>query len=269
MPDTTDLLMALRDVGVDSPAVGDTGDERVRSMLAREIRGRRRVGRRVRLPFGTRSITLLPAALLVTVATTAAAATVALVNANPTTLFQSNTQGNPNPGQRQTVIPSTVRKLATVDVPGVGPVQAWIADTEQHGTCWGLRHLSGSWLTLAMDDRSGGPLPGCAPSREQTVLAQGNSSVGLAPMSVDYLSDSVRNPGAQWWDIYYGTVTADGAAAVRDQSTGKTARLIAGRYFILVERQTGNCDGCDDIRAVDATGSVLPANYGPEQYRNH
>lgn len=39
--------------------------------------------------------------------------------------------------------------------------------------------------------------------------------------------------------------------------------------FILVARQTTNCDGCDDIRALGAAGSVLPANYGPEQYRNH
>jgi hypothetical protein len=135
MPDTTDLLIALRDVGVAAPAVGDAGDRRVQSALAREIAGRRRARRRVRLPFGTRSITLMPAALLVIVATTAAAATVALVNADPTTLFKSNPQGNSSPGWHQTVIPSTVRKLATVDVPGVGAVQYRVAATEQHGRC--------------------------------------------------------------------------------------------------------------------------------------
>jgi hypothetical protein len=209
----------------------------------------------------------MPAALLVTVATAAAAATVALVNADPTTLFASNPQGEA--GWHQTVIPSTVRKLAAVDVPGVGPVQYWVADTEQHGRCWGLRGPSGAWLTLAMDDRSAGSVPGCGPTREHQVLAQGNGSVGLLPMSVDYYNNAVRDSSGQWWAIYYGTVTADGAAAVRDQSTGKTAPVIAGRYFILVERQTTNCIGCDDIRAVDAAGSVLPANYGPEQYRNH
>jgi hypothetical protein len=93
--------------------------------------------------------------------------------------------------------------------------------------------------------------------------------VGLAPMSADYLTNSVQDPSGQSWDIYYGTVTANGAAAVREQNTGKTARLIAGQFFILVERQTTNCDGCDDIRAIDAAGRVLPANYGLEQYRNH
>lgn len=95
MPDTTDLVVALRDIGVDPPAVGDAGDGRVRSALQREIGRRRRPRRRLRLPFGTRSISLMPAALLATVATTAAAATVALVNADPTTLLKSNPQGNP------------------------------------------------------------------------------------------------------------------------------------------------------------------------------
>jgi hypothetical protein len=211
----------------------------------------------------------MPAELLVTVATTAAAATVALVHADPTALFQSSPQATSGRAQHQTVIPSTVRKLATVQVPGVGPVQAWIGDTEQHGTCWGLRGPDGSWLTLAMDDRSAGTIPGCAPTRKQDVLAQGNSPVGLAPMSADYLSNSVKDPRGRWWDIYYGTATADGAAGVRDQGTGRTAGLIDGQYFILVERQAGNCEGCDDIRAIDAAGHVLPANYGPQRYRNH
>jgi hypothetical protein len=266
MSDTTDLLVAVRDLGVAAPAVGDAGDERVRSALGREIRGRRVRGRRVRLPFGFGSITLMPAAVLVTVAATAAAGTVALVNTDPTTLFERNPQVW---GSHQTVIPSTVRKLATVAVPGVGPVQYWVAATEQHGRCWGLRAPNGSWATLAMNDRSTGSVPGCGPTREHQVLAQGNSSVGLMPMSVDYLTNSLRASSGQWWDIYFGTVNADGAAGVRDQSTRKTARLIAGRYFILVERRIGKCDGCAALRAIDATGRMLPADYGPERYRNH
>jgi len=266
MSDATELLAALRDVGIDAPAAGDAGDERVRSALQREIDGRRWRGRRLRLPFGTRSITLMPAILLVTIATTGAAATVALVNSSPTTLFQHSSQGNPRPGQRQTVIPSTVRKLATVDVPDVGPIQVWIADTEQHGTCWGVRG-PGGWLTLAMDNRSGGNVPGCAPTRKQIVVAQGNSSVGLAPTSADYLSNAVRDSRGRWWDVYYGTVTANGAAAVRDQATRKTAPLIDGQYFVLVVPQTNNCEGCDNIHAIDANGTSLPANYGPERYR--
>jgi len=75
MSDPTDFLIALLDVGAATPAVGDAGDEQVRAALEREINGRRRSGRRIRLPFGTRSIALIPAALLVTAATAAAAGT--------------------------------------------------------------------------------------------------------------------------------------------------------------------------------------------------
>jgi hypothetical protein len=270
MSDSADLLTALRDVGIDLPVLGDAGDRRVRSALEHEIAGRDRTRRRIRLPFGAGSITLIPAVLIVTVATAAAAVTVALVNASPTNVFEHNPQGNAGPGWHQTVIPSTVRKLATVDVPGIGAVQYWVAATEQHGQCWGLRGPDGSWLTLATDyDRIGGSIPGCGPTRAQQVLAQGNSSVGLMPTSVDDRVNAVKNQSGRWWDIYFGTVNANGAVAVRDQRTGQTTPLIAGRYFILVVRQRGNLEGGDDLRAINATGTVLPANYGPERYRNH
>ena len=45
MPETSDLLAALRDVGVTTPLAGDRGDARVRSGLQREIAGRRRTPR--------------------------------------------------------------------------------------------------------------------------------------------------------------------------------------------------------------------------------
>jgi hypothetical protein len=266
MPETRDLLTVLRDVGVTPPAAGDAGDARVRSALDRAIDGRRRSGRRLRLPFGAGSIALVPAGLLVTAI--AAAATVTLVNASPTILFTSNPQSSSGFGRHQTVIRSTIRKIATVHVPSVGPIQYWIADTKQHGQCWGLRSPNGSWLALS-GGGSGGLVPGCGPTRKQMVLAQGNSSTGLLPTSVDEASNSIKAPDGQWWDIYYGAVTADGAAAVRDQTTGKTARLIDGQNFILVERQPGRCSGCDDLRAVNAAGQALPANYGPRRYRDH
>jgi hypothetical protein len=81
MSDTTDLLIALRDVGLADPPSGeDAGEARVRVAIEREIAGPRRAQRlRRRLPFHARRITLLPAVLAVTAATTAAAATVAAV----------------------------------------------------------------------------------------------------------------------------------------------------------------------------------------------
>jgi hypothetical protein len=120
-----------------------------------------------------------------------------------------------------------------------------------------------------MNDRSTGSVPGCGPTREQLVLAQGDSPVGLMPMSVDYLANSVKASTGRSWEIYYGTVNADGAAAVRDQGTGRAAPIIDGRYFTLVERQSTSCDGCGDLRAINAAGRVLPADYGPERDRDH
>ena len=54
---------------------------------------------------------------------------------------------------------------------------------------------------------------------------------------------------------------------LRDQASRKTAPLIDGQYFVLVERQTNNCEGCGQIDAINSTGRSLAANYGPERYR--
>jgi hypothetical protein len=276
MSDTTDLMIALRDLGLVSPASGDAGDARCRAVLMRELASRRSTRRRVRIPFGAGRITLAHAGILATLATTTVAATLALVNASPTALFANNPQRNTGFGGHQTVIPSTVRKLTTVNVPGFGALQYWIADTQQHGICWGMRDANGSWLALGHNGvggvpvlASGGIAPGCGPTRKQVVLAQGNSHVGLLPTSVDYQDNQVKNSKSQSWDIYFGTVNANNAAAVRDETTRKTAKLIDGRYFILLEPVTANPIGGDNLRAINAAGKPLPANYGPKQYRNH
>jgi len=269
MSDQNDLLTALRDVGVASPAVGDAGDEHVRAALGREITGRRRSGRRVRLPFGTRSIALIPAVLLVTAVTAATAGTVVLVNA-PTRLFEHSPPGSCCTGiPHQTVIPSTVRKIDTFRVPGVGPVQYWVADTAQHGLCQALRRPDGTWAGNFDHGTGGGQIPGCGPTRAQVVVRQGNSHVGLAPMSVDEASVVMKGRAGPWWDIYYGIASADDPAGVKDPVNGLTAPLIDGRFFVMAVKQKGNCDGCDILRAIDAAGHVLPANYGPKQDRNH
>jgi hypothetical protein len=157
MSETTDFLIALRDVGVSGPIVGDAGDGHVRAALQREISGRRRSGRRIRVPF-TRSIALMPAALLVTAVAAAAAGTVALVNAGPTTLFEHSRAGASGTGiPHQRVIPATVRKIDAFQVPGVGLVQYWVADTAQHGVCQALRRPDGTWAGYP-DHGTPGPL---------------------------------------------------------------------------------------------------------------
>jgi hypothetical protein len=88
-------------------------------------------------------------------------------------------------------------------------------------------------------------------------------------MSVDEQSVSMKHRAGPWWDIYYGIVSADHPAVVKDPVNGHTAPLIDGRFFVMVVKQPGNCAGCDILRAIDAAGHVRPANYGPKQDRNH
>ncbi|MBV9606355.1 MAG: hypothetical protein JO027_14660 [Solirubrobacterales bacterium] len=186
------------------------------------------------------------------------------------TLFRESNSAYSGPGvPSQTVIPSTVRVFDTFQVPGVGPVQYWVGETAQHGVCQAFRLPDGMWanypMTSASPDngRSAGTVPGCSATRAQVVAGQGNAGTGLAPTSVDEQSISLEGSDGRWSDIYYGTVSANGATAVKDPTTGETAALIKGRYFVLVIRRHGNCAGCDNLQAIGADGHNLAANYGP------
>ncbi len=106
-------------------------------------------------------------------------------------------------------------------------------------------------------------MPGCSATRAQVVGGQGTTGTGLAPSSVDEQSISLEGSGGQWWDIYYGTVSANGATAVKDPTNGQTAPLIDARFFVLIVRRVGKCAGCDNLQAIGANGHTLPANYGP------
>ena len=88
------------------------------------------------------------------------------------------------------------------------------------------RRPDGTWAGYPDNGTGGGQIPGCGPTRAQVVASQGDSHVGLLPMSVD-------------------------------------------RQSVMVVRLRGKCGGCDNLRAIGAAGHILPANYGPEQYRNH
>jgi hypothetical protein len=270
MPEATDLLLALRDVGVDPPRDGDPGDIRVRAAVRRaadRMPGRRR---RVRLPQGRRSIRLVPAVLLLTGVTAAAAGAYGLLNGSPTALFANNPQSS----FHETVIRSTVRRIASFQVPGIGTVQYWVAATRQRGLCQAIRLPNSTWAVMGANlAASAGEVPGCAPTRKQQVIAQGNSSIGLLPMAVDQRSISLKNPHGDWFDVYYGVVDATHATAVHDPSNRRTAPLIDSRYFVMVvprgQSRYGICMGCDSLRAINSAGKIVSANYGPERYRNH
>jgi hypothetical protein len=274
MSETTNRLLKLGDLGITVPVTGDSGDGHVRAVLAEAIAGRPRAGRRLRVPLGTRSVALLPAALVVAVATAAAAGTFSLLDASPTVLFQHN------PGARgvphiavETVIPSTVHRIAAFTVPGLGRVQYWVGATKQHGLCQAMRLPDRTWAVLPGSvGGSAGTMPGCGATRKQQVLAQGNGSE-LLPMSVDEQSISLKNRNGEWFDVYYGIVDAEAPAGVKDPANSRTATLIQGRYFVLIAPlgpfHRGMCMGCADLRAINSAGHFLPANYGPVQFRNH
>jgi hypothetical protein len=282
MRDTTDALYAMRDVGVSVPAPGDAGEDRIRATLARELMSRRSLRhRRIRLPFAGRTIALVPALLGVTVATAAAAVGAsALLRSGPVAVFKHNAGAVVVGKGRETVIPSTAHVIDRFTIPGVGPVQYWIANTKQRGLCQAFARAHGTWPGNGTHSATARFVGGCEPTREQLVQQQMRIArtthrfLGLLPMSVDEQSVEITGTNGRWWDIYYGVVSADGATAVKDPRTGQTAPLIDGRYFVLLSHPGPgpagtNCVGCDNLRAINARGAVLEADYGPKQFREH
>jgi hypothetical protein len=268
-----DLLLAIGDLGVAEPRPGDRGDVRARAAVAGEIA---RVGSGRRwwrwIRGGGRRAVLVPAALLLTTAAAAAATGIAtgLLNPfqiahdnavdTPLHLFQNNpavTNATPAALWHQTVIPSTVRRIATFTVPGVGAMQYWVADTEQHGICTALRLPNGTWAGLQHNGRVGGSMPGCRPTRAQ--LSRG--SLGLD--GFDHQDSAVIDRSGKPWLLDYGVVSAPGhTTRVRDTVSGTNARVVAGQYFVLVVRPVGR-DWGDDIhlRAFDASGRTTAKGF--------
>jgi hypothetical protein len=242
-----DLLFAMRDLGVTEPLARDSGDVRARAALAREIDGVSRLGssrrwaRRIRR--GGRRAALLPAALLLTTAAAAAATGIVTGLLNPFQVAHDNAVDAPlrlfenNPGVtnaapsalwHQTVIASTVRRVETLTVPGVGAVQYWVADTEQHGICTALRLPDGTWAGLQHNGRVGGSMPGCRPTRAQL------SGGALGLDGFDHQESAVIDSSGRPWLLDYGVVTAPGhATQIRDTVSGTSAHVVDGKYFAL------------------------------------
>ena len=283
MSDMNDALYAMRDVGVTLPESGDAGEDQIRSELAREFASRRPLRhRRIRLPFVGRTIALIPTLLGVLVATAAAAVGAsALLQSGPVAVFRHNAQPVGAVGSTpELVIPTSAHVIHQFTIPGVGPVQYWIANTTQHGLCQAFARPHGSWPGNATHSPTARFVGDCRPTREQQVQLQMRVArtthrfLGLLPMSVDEQSVSLQGTDRRWWVIYYGVVSASGAVAVKNPRTGQTAPLINGRYFVMLSHpgpgpNGTSCVGCDNLRAINARGKVLEANYGPAQYRNH
>jgi hypothetical protein len=238
---TMDRLFALRDLGIAEPLPDDVGDLRVPVTLQREIDQASRPGRNPRrwISRRVRRAALLPAALLLTTAAAAAATGVATVVLNPFQIAHDNATDTPtrlfehDPGVtgatpaalwHQTVITSTIRDIETFTVPGFGPIQYWVADTEQHGICTALRLPNGGWAGLQHNGQVGGVVPGCRPTRHQL------SGGALMLDSFDYAEFAVVPGDGQRWMIEYGIVSAPHPAArVRDMASGVSVPVIDGR----------------------------------------
>jgi hypothetical protein len=284
MSDMNDALYAMRDVGISLPESGDAGEDQIRSELARAFSSRTPLRhRRIRLPFVGRTIALIPALLGVTVATAAAAVGAsALLQSGPVAVFRHNAQPVGAVGSApELVIPASAHVIDQFTIPGVGPVQYWIANTKQHGLCQAFARSHGTWPGNAAHSPTARFVGDCRPTREQLVQQETRYArathtrlTGLAPMSVDEQSVSVQGTDRRWWVIYYGVVSANGAFAVKNRRTRQTAPLINGRYFVMLSHpgpgpNGTSCVGCDNLRAINVRGKVLEADYGPAQYRNH
>jgi hypothetical protein len=198
------------------------------------MRVARRPARR-RTPLGRRTVRLATAFAVLAVATTlgVAWAAGAWTPTSPLALFESNPQGTEEentpgtaPSWNQTVIAGSVRQVASVEIPKVGPVALWHADTKQGGWCEGLRLSNGDWLGTgesSLDD--GGTVPGCFPTG---VIDTGNDGIEWNENDLD-----ARSAGGDEWRIRSGLITRPGAVKVTDVTTGESTDVVDGDLFIL------------------------------------
>lgn len=134
------------------------------------------------------------------------------------------------PNCAEHVIQNSVKQVATVEIPKVGPVALWHADTSKGGFCLGLRLSNGDWLGTPVPAGGspldgGGAVPGCFP----TGVIDGGSD------HLEWLENDINahSVGGTDWRIRSGVITVPGAVKVTDLATGKSTDVVAGNVFIL------------------------------------
>lgn len=270
MSDVSDALLELRDVGISQlPEAGDAGDRRMRSALDREIADGRpaRFGwLRSRIAIGGFGV---PVVLLGLVAT-AAAATGALVAVNATAIFQNNPQaaiarhaGVPARAvAKESVIPGSVREIASATVPHYGNVQFWGGVTQQNGFCFVIKLPDGSWgdYPVSRHPTGGwvsGTLPGCVQTQQQQVIGGGS----VQPTAVEYTDNEVKTSTGHVWELLVGFVTVNGdAVTVKDPASGHTAAVTPDGYFLLAEPPSSGDDSAN-LQVLNAAGQPLKPDY--------
>jgi len=158
---------------------------------------------------------------------------IALFKANPQGRMNAGAGIKPNSIWDQKVIPGSVRNVASVQIPAVGPVAFWYGRAQQGGWCAGLRLKNGPWLGTPRSPW-GGEVPGCFATQKQMHTA---AKRRYAPTGFECGQDEIDARGVgELWQLRYGLITAPGAVKVRDRLSGRSTNVISGRFFLLAIR---------------------------------
>jgi hypothetical protein len=220
--------------------------------------------KRQRMPArGALKIAVLAAALTVGVGAAWAATSGALE------LFRSNPQNEgaaPASLWDQDVVPATLVRAATLDIPRYGRVEFWYANAAQGGWCGAIQLPNRRWAATKESGTSGAA-PGCYPTREQT---NGDDPIFVIN-GFDYYEVQIdaRDAGGSFWRIYYGVIEADKPVAeVIDRLTGRGAVVHGGERFALAvpDPQPDRAVPLPNAYAIDlvayaADGAVIAAEH--------
>jgi hypothetical protein len=187
-----------------------------------------------RVASARRSVRVAIALAVLAIVATGATWAAGVFSPSPPALFGTYFPADTGSGNIvQNVIPDTVKQIATVDIPKVGPIALWHADTTEGGYCLGLRLSDGSWLglqwqepgTLAGSLAVGGVVPGCFPT----------GVISGARHHLEWLENDIdaSSVGGTWWRIRSGVITVPGAVKVTDLATGQSTNVVDGDVFIL------------------------------------
>jgi len=180
---------------------------------------------------------------------------------SPLAVFESNAQKDGNtPGSiwDQSVLPSSVRRISSVEIPKVGAVSFWHGTTKQGGWCGALRLPNGKWLGTGSGSLdAGGTVPGCYPTR--AAINSAAKTPVLVINGFDYQEDDVdaRPRGGAYWRSRVGITDTPPAVKVVDRASVTEARINDGLFELAVSAPDPTARTPFHLVALDATGAVV------------